>query len=343
MYQSLLVPKNNNGLERDTFVREQNSPFFTSVNAEMKTLRKYADVLGNAYSMDNVLSKETYDYIFHRIKGMRSDLNALNLISRYKKILEGVELKVLNYVLNELRRNKKSTINEVINARLNKSYRALVPEISRVIWEIKDIISTMPESKRKLRANAIVESWERDLLAKDYDAAIIQDKYPNILRKMKLAKREQTQKDSICEALGKLPNTTDNFDAFIVNCKDVSRKVFVKRLLTPYLVSIEHVIPRSRGGHANSIGNCILVRTKDNIDRGSDRMLDKHPERTEFLISYFRRAIEKINQGGMRDILWYPFEVKKSIEQETLNKVNLDKELEMLTVTREEAYKTFKA
>ncbi len=336
-----IVGVRNIGEERDEFVNMQNSPFFTSVNAEMATLRKYADVLGNAYSDEKFFSKQTYDFIMARIKNMRSDYKAFNFLAKYKDVMDGVELKVLKFFINKLNQYKTAKISEVIEEQLPKSYKNLHDEYAKNIYELKMIVSEMQDSKKKLRAVAVLDSWENDLHFKNYESAIASEKYINIFSKMKFSKQEDNIKEMIASTLDKLPSCSEDFDAFIVKYKDVSRRKFFKALIEPFMVSIEHVIPKSRGGHASSIGNCILVRAKDNQKRGSERMLAKHPERKNFLIEYFKRVVEKINEGGMSEIQWYPFEVKKSIEAETLNKVNLDKELELLKISEEEAYKSF--
>ena len=138
-----------------------------------------------------------------------------------------------------------------------------------------------------------------------------------------------------------LPNSSDDFDAFIVKYRNSSKRVILKRLLSPYTVSIEHVKAKANGGHASAIGNCMLVRAKDNNARGNDDIMRYHPEREISIKNYFRRVVDKINNGGMKDLLFYPFELKKSIEEVTHHRINLDKEIAMLKISEEEAYKGF--
>ena len=96
--------------------------------------------------------------------------------------------------------------------------------------------------------------------------------------------------------------------------------------------------------HASSISNCILVRSKENWEKSDTPLsvsLEKHPERVVHLQEYYKHVIDKINNGGMKEYLWYPYEIKKTLEYETKNKLVLDSS--KLKISEEDAYKSFKA
>ena len=158
--------------------------------------------------------------------------------------MDGVELQVLKFFLNKLNQYKNATIAGVLEEQVPKSYKNLHVEYSKIIYKLKKTVSEMQDTKKKLRVTAVLDAWENDLLNKNYDSAIASEKYINILSKMKFAKREENIKEVVTSTLDKLPSASENFDAFIIKCKDVSRRKFFKYLLEPFMVSIIPIVKK---------------------------------------------------------------------------------------------------
>lgn len=324
---------------KDEFVKH-NSPNFESAAPNMLYLRKYARELGNAYSDAKFLPKETYDYIMGRVRATKPDAKAFAFVSKYEPILDEIEAKAFKFFKNAFQNNNKATIKEVIDKQLPASYATLAPEYGRVIAELQRISPQLPNTALKRRYDSTLAIWSEELHSKDYENAI-STKYEQILSKMKFPKALKQQKKQILATLKKLPQAEDNLDAFIVRYKDANKRMLFKRILSPFVVNFEHVTPRSKGGHASSISNIVLVRTKDNEDRACKDLMDNHPEREDAIRTYFNNVINTINRGGMKEIPWYPFEIKRTLEEESHNKICLDKEIDRLNISKEEAYKNF--
>lgn len=333
----------NNQLERQALTDEfvsTNTPTFTSAPENMVYLRKYAKELGNAYSDARFISDETYNYIMGRIRNTKSDAKAFSLVNKYSPIFDEVEAKVCKFFKHAFQQNNKATIKEIIDKQLPTSYANLAPEYNRVITELQTITPLLPNTSLKKRYQSTLEQWSSDLHNKNYESAM-SVRYEQILSKMKFPKALKEQKEAVLETLKHLPQQEEDLDAFIVRYKDANKRVLFKRILLPFVVNLEHVKPRSKGGHASSISNIVLVRRKDNDKRAANDLMEDHPEREFSIRAYFNNVIDTINRGGMKKIPWYPFEIKKTLETESHNKICLDKELARLKISEEEAYKNF--
>lgn len=332
----------SNFLERqaakDEFVKAE--PNFTSAAPNMIYLRKYAKELGNAYSDAKFLTNETYNYIMARVKDTKTDAKAFAFANKYSPIFDEIEAKVFKFFKHAFQNNNKTSIKEIIEKQLPTSYANLAPEYSRVIAELQRISPELPNTSLKKRYDSTLAIWSQELREKNYDSAI-NIKYEQILSKMKFPKTLKQQKIQVLTTLKKLPQPEENLDAFIVRYKDANKRVLFKRILSPFVVNFEHVTPKSKGGHASSISNIVLVRTKDNESRASKDLMDKHPEREDSIRTYFNNVVNTINRGGMSEIPWYPFEIKRTLETESHNRICLDKELARLKISKEEAYKNF--
>lgn len=331
---------NTSASQTDSF--KYSNPSFTSVCPDMKYLRKYAKELGNAYSDAKYLTDETYNYLMSKIKSASSDAKAVQIADKYSPILDEIEEKVFKFLKNSFKETPQATLKEVIEKQLPVSYNNLAGRYKRIVKDLSKIVNELPKNtKLSRRYEATIQAWLTDLETKNYDAAIGSGKYEQILEKMHFPKTLSEQKGKIKESLKSIPKAEDDIDAFLIRYKDVNRRVMFKRLLEPFVVNIEHIIPRGKGGHANSLSNVLLVRTKDNSKRATNDLIEGHPERGDFIRSYFKRVIDAINNGKMKEILWYPFEIKNTIEEASHNTIKLDNEIAKLKISQEEAYKNF--
>ena len=332
-------------LNGDAFISSKTAPAFRSVNPAMADLRKYANDFKCAYTGLRMLSFSTYQYLMQLAgKNKNTDKNLINHIAKYRELMDGIELDVLKFYKHKLNVNNKSTIQEVTEEQFPKSYNKLKIQYLKVVEKLRGIVDNIKNEKVRLRYLAALDGWEEDLLKGNYKSAINMCKYQQILQKMNYGKENQMVKSAIDSTLQGLPLPVNDFDSFIVRSKDSSKRQFVNRLISPFVVSIEHIKAKRNGGHASSISNCILVRSKENWEKSDTPLsvsLEKHPERVVHLQEYYKHVIDKINNGGMKEYLWYPYEIKKTLEYETKNKLVLDSS--KLKISEEDAYKSFKA
>ncbi len=350
--KSWIASANNNGnmlnkgvFNQDTFINSNTSPAFTSVNPAMAYLRKYANDFRCAYSGLRMISISAYKHILSLAsKNRKSDKWVINHVSRYQEAMDGVELDVFRFYKHRINQNINTTIKSVTDEQFHQSFNKLRIKYLRVINTLREQSPAIKAEKTRLRYNAVLDGWEQDLIKGDYNTAINSRKYIQILQKIKYGDKNNRTLDSVNKSLKLLPSPSEDFDAFIVKNKDSSRKQFINNLISPFLVSIEHVKSKNKGGHASSISNCILVRSKDNWEKSNtplETMLLKYPDRAKHIQEYFRNVVNKVNNGGMKEYSWYPFEIKKTLENESKHKLHLDSS--KLLISEEEAYKSFTA
>ncbi len=339
----MYVSADNNSKGLSFSLLDDKSLSFKSVNPAMADLRRYANDFRCAYTGKRMISFESYKYIFERLKkNGKSDYKFFNFLNKYKPSFDGVELEAFNFYRNKLTENKTASIQEITSEQLPESYSNLKSKYLVIISSLKQYSNGIKNQQMKARFCATLDVWKNDLLLGNYDKAIASDRYLQILNKMKYKKSDIGIKSIVGEKLRELPDSNSDLDAFIVRYKDASKKQLVKRIVSPFVVSIEHVRAKACGGHASSIANCILVMSKLNTERGKEplsAMLVKYPERGKHIMEYFHNVIEKINHGGMKEYLWYPFEIKKTIESETKNRLSLD--YSGLKISEAEAYRGF--
>ncbi len=334
---------NKGVLTQDTFISSNSSPSFTSVNPAMADLRKYANDFRCAYTGLRMISFNAYKFLLKLAsKPHKTDKGIINQVGKYHEVMDGVELEIFKFYKHKLNSNKNLTIKDVTEEQFPKSYNNLKIKYLKIINKLRSLTKEINNEKVQKRYNATLDGWEEDLLKGDYLSAINLNKYPQILQKMKYGTNSKSIKYLINETLQKLPSSTSDFDAFIVKSRDASKKQFINRLISPFIVTIEHVRAKRNGGHANSLSNCILVRSRENCGKSDtplDVMLAKHPDRIKHIKEYYQHVIEKINNGGMKDYLWYPFEIKKTLETEARSKLLLDDSA--LKISKEDAYRSF--
>ncbi len=328
----------------DTFI-SSNAPAFTSVNPAMAALRKYANDFRCAYTGLRMISFNAYKHLLElACKPHKTDKGLINQVSKYQETMDGVELEVLKFYKHKLNSNAHKTIKDVTEEQFPKSYKNLKLQYLKTINKLRKMSSDINYEKTRTRYNTILDCWEEDLNNGNYIDAVSSYKYNQILQKMKLSSKDSSIKPLINERLQELPSARDNFDAFIVKNKDSTTKQFINNIISPFLVTIDHVKSKKRGGHASSISNCILVRAKENYEK-SDTPLDvslaMHPERIKHIQEYYQHVIDKVNNGGLKEYPWYPFEIKKTLETESKNRLQLD--TFKLNISAEEAYKSFTA
>ena len=322
----------------DTFI--SNVPSFTSINPEMEILRGYAKDFRCAYTGLRMISFNAYKHLLQLASKKKNDKNLIRALAKYQDAFDGLELEVFKFYKHNINSTSKHiTISEVTDSQFPISYENLKKRYLKIIVELKKLATQIKSEKRCSRYTTILEEWESELLNGNYTDAVNSNKYLNILMKMK------NKLGNIQARMGalllKLPNPSQDFDAFIVKSKSATNRQFVDRLVSPFIVSIEHVKAKNRGGHASSISNCILVRARENCEK-SDKSLDEtltiHPDWIKNIQEYFSQVIAKVNHGGMRGLAWYPFEIKNTLEAAS-GRLKLDST--KLIVSRDEAYKTF--
>ena len=119
----------------------------------------------------------------------------------------------------------------------------------------------------------------------------------------------------------KLPKSSNSIDAFVIKNKTATNQAIINNFLDSYTVTIEHIIPSSKGGE-NNIKNWALACKKCNGQHGSEDIKTDYPFSRTAPQKYFNTIIQDCNEND----LFTPDEVKgmaKNFETTTGIKINL--------------------
>lgn len=104
-------------------------------------------------------------------------------------------------------------------------------------------------------------------------------------------------KQQMLQLASALPTSRKSADALILKLKDADPNIIGDRLLTPSLVSIEHLHPHSLGG-ADTMANCALARKRPNELRGNEALwitLQKYDPRNQ---QKYAEGVVKLQKHG---------------------------------------------
>ena len=118
--------------------------------------------------------------------------------------------------------------------------------------ELKELIGT---SKARLSNKEIIAPFSRKSFL--YDLGRIIDDLP-----------DKNMHDKIMNEAFKLPTSNEDFSAYMVKISGESSDKIASRILWPYLASVEHIFPKSKGG-ADVMANFAGATTRENSIRKS--------------------------------------------------------------------------
>ena len=138
-----------------------------------------------------------------------------------------------------------------------------------------------------------------------------------------------------------LPTSSTSANAFIVKYASRSHNEICQRLVTPSLLSIDHILAASKGG-PNDISNFAVTSAGANSlkqDMWFKKFVRRFPEVIVNCQKYIEYFIDIINNGGFRGNQAYPYKIRKRMIQESDGKVKLDLSLLKYTEKRRKGLK----
>lgn len=123
-----------------------------------------------------------------------------------------------------------------------------------------------------------------------------------------------------------LPASGTSENAFIVKYARRSHYEISKRLLMASTLTIEHIKPDSKGGK-NELKNFLPVSANANSYRQNmplSKYIEMFPQIPKNCQKFIERIIEIINNGGLKGFQTYPFNVKRTLKEESEGKIKLN-------------------
>ncbi len=163
------------------------------------------------------------------------------------------------------------------------------------------------------------------------------------LGKIKPKRGEEKIMESLMESASYLPTSATSENAFIIKYADRSHNEICNRLITPSLLSIDHIFAASKGG-PNDMSNFVGSSAGANVikqDMWFKKFVRRFPEVITNCQKYIEFFINIINNGGFKGNQAYPYKIRERMIQESDGKVKLD--LSSLKYTEDEALELEKA
>lgn len=194
--------------------------------------------------------------------------------------------KVMNKLIKESKRLSNSTNKSTINKQ--KLVIRFLEQILRksVLKDNPQLKELIEISKLKLNNKEIIVPFRRKSFI--YDVIRIIEDYPEI-----------EVQDKLISIAQKLPTSQEFLSAYILKISTEPSDKIGFRLIWPSLASIEHLLPRSRGGK-DIMANFGVATTRENSDRKSidfTEQLKRRPNASKNCQKYVDRLIELYHNG----------------------------------------------
>ena len=200
-----------------------------------------------------------------------NDLKAKKVMNKLMK-----ESKRLSNITNPLTMENQIKVMGMLDWILKKS-------VLKNNKELQELIGT---SKARLTNKEIIATFSRKSFL--YDLGRIIDDLP-----------DKNMHDKIMNEAFKLPTSNEDFSAYMVKISGETNDKIASRILWPYLASVEHIFPKSKGG-ADVMANFAGATTRENSIRKSIEFTEQiklRPNTPYYCQKYVDKLIDLYHQG----------------------------------------------
>ncbi len=308
-------------------------------NMDADFLLKQSKHLKCAYSGKLMLTKNEIKDIFQKLEKRPNVQSAINLLTAYEKYMHDTELAIFSIIKDSKHKNKlnlQNILQELQPDALKRLKEKQITIIKSTDSYIENLSPAIANLVRLIRDNA---------LAKIEDNTFGRQPPLEMIKAVKAKGQDAKIIMKIYQTWYKLPNSARDVDAFIVKYSRKPHIDIARRLISPSMATIEHIVPTSRKKkNSNFLGNMILVSARFNNDRKSMPLdeyiaLNREIDIPKHLQKYIDLVIREINRPGSDFSLcgMYPERIRKAIAKETSGKINLKTDSLTLTKTQKKA------
>ncbi|MBE7703243.1 MAG: hypothetical protein E7Z89_04240 [Cyanobacteria bacterium SIG28] len=260
----------------------------------------------------NKLEKRPIDAPFstkefqYKLEKIRSDVNGMNNVKATR---------AMNKLIEEAKKLDEKTNDDNIEHQKDVIKFLEIVLKSSTLKKNEQLKSLLKASKQRLNNEKIVLPFTRKSFI--YDLHQLLDGMPN-----------EDLKTEMDEIAGTLPTSRENTAAYIVKFARESSEKIVYRVLWPFLASVEHLLPRAKGG-ADAMHNFAGATTRQNSDRGSvdfTEQMKRIPNIEKYCQNYLDRLIQLKSRGVFikeKIDTQYIYDFKDTIEKLSEGKIQL--------------------
>lgn len=323
-YPKLATQKQNNNqfvLKEDVF--EKSSPAFGfSCDTSDFALKQYPEI-ACASCGKQMITNDDIDEIGFDIQGAKGKEIA-EILDKYKGLYHPLEAEIVKDIKYIASRNENLKIDEIVQC-MNKVYiNELREEQQKVLEDLKEIASKTNARDRKIIENFTKTS--KSLIYLESEEKFFKRKtFIRKLQEIADGMKDQKVAEELMALAKTLPASSDSRGAFFAKYSRRSEREIAQRLITPSLVTVEHIKPQSLGG-ADDTDNYMLECQSCNSRRGNMpysewfKQMPDMPKNLQKYIKTIHKIIEKDKLKGYGD---HVDQVIATIKAETQGEVQL--------------------
>ena len=294
------------------------------LNPDMEFLLKHSNYFRCAYTGRPMISKLKAKNLYQKLEKRDNAQASINVLQHVRGYMHDVEKMVFDIFQVSPHKNKRD-FQDILQEFVPSSLEQLKIKQSKVLNSTNNLLNTMSEPI----AQQIIAIRDETLATME-DGTFGRKKSLEKIKAIKATGKDLQQVIKIYRKWYKLPTSSNDFDAFVVQYSKMSHIAIAKRLISSAVVSVEHVQPHQRRG-ADELSNLILVSSQFNNARNTMPLWEfmmLHPE-IDFetnLQNYLNTAIRlvKNKNSEFHSREYYPEAIKKVISNETNSFVELD-------------------
>lgn len=301
---------------------------------DMNFLLEYADRFKCAYSGKPMISKPKAKEIYQKLEKRPNAQSAINLLQHLQGYMHDIESIIFDIFKDASHKNKRD-FQDILQELAPKSLERLKIKQFEILNSTNRIIETLSEPV----AQGVTAARD-EALTKMEDGSFGRKIPLERIKSINAKGRDLQQVIKIYRKWYRLPASSNDLDAFIVQYSKAPHQQIAKRLISTAVASVEHVQPHSRGG-GSSLSNLILVSAQFNNARSSMPlweyiMLNPQIDFATNLQNYINDVIKEIHnkKSAFAQRCYYPEKIKKVIAKETNSIIQLD--TNSLSLTKEQ-------
>ena len=309
-------------LADDVFIK---SPTFkASCSTGNFALKKYPEIACGSCGKHMVTSDDIEEIGFD-IQGTTGK-KLISVLDKYKGLYRPLEEEIVQDIKYIATRNKNLKIDEIVQC-MNKVYiNELRQEQRGILAQLKEIAGKANSRDKKIIERFVTTS-ENLIYLESEDKFFKRKTFIRKLEEIAAGIKNQEVAKEMVELAHKLPASSDSRGAFFAKYSRRSEREIAQRLITPSLVTVEHIKPQSLGG-ADDTSNYILECGSCNSRRGNMPYIEwfkRMPEMPENLQKYIKVASKVIEREKIEGYESYIDDIITTFKTETKGEVKLRK------------------
>ena len=290
------------------------------------TVLKRLNNITCSYTGIRMISGGAMNRLERKLDECRNLREKIYLLSRYARNMQSVEHRVFDHITYYLDSYPDRSLADFFASNYEDSLSKLKLEEFKVIDNV-DRKSTLLSTQTQLALRSETNNC-RSLILDSNDKMFFKRK--SFLYALENIKAQNPYEERVLSEIRNLalflPTSGSSENAFIVKYSRREERDVLIRLLIGSVATIEHVRPHSMGGK-DIISNFLVVSNNGNKYRENIPLsvyIDRNPAIPEYCQIQIEEIINSIHRGAMRGNECYPYQIKKTLFEESEGRILLD-------------------